>query len=326
MASLPPIPSLSFAAISGQTKAKRIWQRIFSSGRLAHAYLFRGPDGVGKQLCAKVIAARLHCLQPTNDGGCGICTSCRKYAANNHPDITIINPEGGTIKIDRVRELRRSLAYAPYESEIRVIVIEDVHTMRVEAANCLLKTLEEPPKNNLLILTAESSREVLPTIVSRCQVIPFYGLSTNDTAAILSEFSDIEPKEAELLARLSEGSPGNALLFREKGLIDLWTSIQPILEQKPRQDDDAVQQIVQLAEQVAALKENILPLLGLIRLWVRDQMVGAGEADDTMIKDCEARLKALDQAQRQLARNCNRGLVCEVLLFNLQSPEPRVSL
>lgn len=326
MTSLSRTSPISFSAISGQQKAKLIWQRIFSTGRMAHAYLFRGPDGVGKQLCAKIIAAHLHCLQPTGDGGCGTCASCRKYASNNHPDITIINPEGGTIKIDRVRELCRSLAYPPYESEIRVIVIEDVHTMRVEAANSLLKTLEEPPKNNLLILTAESSREVLPTIISRCQVIPFYGLSTTQTAAILSEVSDVEPKEAELLARLSEGSPGKALLFREHGLIDLWSSVQHIIEQTPKHDDDLVQQIMEQAEQMAALKENILPLLGLIRLWVRDQMVGTGAADDTMTKDCEAKLYALDQAERQLARNCNRGLVCEVLLFNLQSPEPRVFL
>jgi DNA polymerase-3 subunit delta' len=102
--------------------------------------------------------------------------------------------------------------------------------------------------------------------------------------------------------------------------------VQQVIAQKHKHDDDLVQQVLELAEQLAALKGDILPLLGLIRLWVRDQMIEAGQAGDSMIKGCEARLNALDQAQRQLARNCNRTLVCEVLLFNLQSPEPRVFL
>ena len=103
----------------------------------------------------------------------------------NHPDFLVISPDKGVIKIDQIRRLCQELSYPPYESETRVVVLEDVHTMRREAANSLLKTLEEPPDDNLLILTAESSKEILATLISRCQVVPFTPLSISDTTAIL---------------------------------------------------------------------------------------------------------------------------------------------
>lgn len=317
---------LSFATILGQEKAKKFLKRSLLSGRVAHAYLFRGPDGVGKQLCARVVAARINCTESKTQEPCGRCRSCRKYLSGNHPDITIISPEGGTIKIDRVRDLCRSLSYPPYESTMRVVIIEDVHTMRPEAANSLLKTLEEPPENNLLILTAGASREVLPTIISRCQTIPFYGLSLDQTRTILSKFRpDLETNDANLLSRLAEGSPGQALLFEERGLVDIWEKVVKTVQKEADDSSDSISTILHLADTLTTLKENLSPLLGLMRIWVRDQMVDESGRSSSAIQRHQARLAALDRAERQLARNCNRALVCEVLLFNLQSPVPGVS-
>ncbi len=319
--------AVSFSAVLGQEKAKKILERSLGSSRIAHAYLFRGPDGVGKKLCAGIVAARINCTGiPQTHGACGACQSCRKYLSKNHPDVTIISPDGGTIKIDRVRELCRSLSYPPYESSMRVVIIEDVHTMRPEAANSLLKTLEEPPENNLLILTAGAGRDVLPTITSRCQVVPFYGLSTTHTQQILCRLRPaLESQEAALLSRLAEGSPGQALLFAEAGLVEVSQDVVKTIQQESTAIPEAISSLLLVAERLAALKENLIPLLGLLRIWVRDQMVrDAGGAAGTM-RLHEARLAALAMAERQLARNCNRALVCEVLLFNLQSPVPGVS-
>lgn len=316
---------LSFSAILGQEKAKRFLERSLSSGRLAHAYLFRGPDGVGKQLCARAAAARINCTGGQNLESCGRCSSCRKYLSGNHPDITVVSPEGGTIRIDRVRELCRSLSYPPYESAMRVVIIEDVHTMRPEAANSLLKTLEEPPENNLLILTAAVSKEVLPTIVSRCQTVPFYGLSIDQTKTILSTLRPtLRMSDAALLSRLAEGSPGQALLFEEQGLVEIWQKVVSAVQRKGGGTAESISPILHLADTLPTLKENLIPLLGLLRIWVRDQMLGvtADQPSQTLLH--QARLAALDNAERQLARNCNRALVCEVLLFNLQSPVPGV--
>jgi len=300
---------------------------MYHSGRLSHAYLFRGPDGVGKQLCAKLFAAHLNCENPAPEGGCGACPSCRKYLSGNHPDITVVRPENGTIKINRIRELCRSLAYPPYESAIRVVILEDIHTMRPEAANSLLKTLEEPPENNVLILTAELSREILPTIISRCQIVPFYGLSIEQTTEVLCDhFSGIDTGEADMLARLSDGSPGKALLLKEKDLVDTWHTVRRIVETDPEEPAGSIGELLQTAEEIASLKEDLPALLGLMRIWVCDVMVTAGEVRLQQREKQMARLAALDRAEQHLARNCNRTLVCEVLLFNLQSPIPRVSL
>ena len=318
---------LSFSEILGQDQAKRRVERLLASGRLGHAYLFRGPDGVGKQRFAQALAMRINCRQTngTNKESCGSCPSCLKYRSGNHPDITVVRPEGGTIKIDRVRELCRSLSYPPYESVMRIVIIEDVHTMRPEAANSLLKTLEEPPENNLLILTAESSRTVLATIVSRCQLIPFYGLTLEQTKTILIQHCpEMHSTEAELLSRLVEGSPGQALQLSRYNLIEIQQEVVSVISASPK-DTETTITILELADKLSELKENLIPLIGLLRLWVRDQMVLSTNGTRVDFLANQSRLKALQHAERQLERNCNRSLVCEVLLFNLQSPPAGVS-
>ncbi len=314
----------SFASLIGQDKAKTVLERIFGSGRMAHAYLFRGPDGVGKKRAAFLTAARLNCRRPVGSGACGTCPSCRKWQSGNHPDIVVVSPENGTIKIDRIRELCRSLSYPPYESEMRVVIIEDVHTMTQAAANSLLKTLEEPPEKNLLILTAELSRELLPTILSRCQVVSFYGLPVQRCAQVIEQnLPDIDADEARLLADLAGGSPGTALILKKKELVPTYYSVVKLLETEMADESDSVSAVLETAAHLASLKDDLPLVLGLLRIWARDLLL---ENDGVVNrKQQKLRLSVLDQAQRQLSRNCNRTLVCEALLFNLQSPMPAVS-
>ena len=232
--------------------------------------------------------------------------------------MVVVSPENGSIKIDRVRELCRSLSYPPYESAMRVTIIEDIHAMTTEAANSLLKTLEEPPVNNLLILTAESSRELLPTIESRCQTLMFHGLSVEECAGVIGQkLPEIDLDEARLLSELAGGSPGTALSLKGKELVDRYRRLVNVLETEFADDEDGVTPVLEAAAELASFKEDLPLLLGLLRMWVRDRMT---EKSDTEIKIQKRRLEALDNAQRQLDRNCNKTLVSEVLLFNLQSP------
>ena len=320
-------PSLSLSGLYGHDKAKRLLNRSRAAGRIPHAFLFRGPDGVGKKLFAKGLAAALNCRDRRGAEACGVCPSCRKFKSMNHPDFLVISPEKGVIKIDRIRQLGQELTYPPYESKIRVVVREDVQAMRREAANSLLKTLEEPPDNNVLILTAESSKEVLATIVSRCQVVPFAGLSTADTSAILIA-RGVAPDAAPLLARLAEGSPGRALLLQHTEMVALWKEVVGVLTDPAVDPDRDVGIILRLAEAVAGLKEDLPAFFGLLRIWVRDQLFGEdsvhlGLPDVHRRKSWNsaqlfAKLQAISRAESELARNCNKSLVCEVLLFSLQ--------
>jgi DNA polymerase-3 subunit delta' len=316
------LDEFSFAALAGQHKVKNLLGRSLESGRMPHAYLFRGPDGVGKKRAALMTAARINCAEPDGPSGCGTCSSCRKLGSGNHPDVVVVSPENGTIKIDRVRDLCRSLSYPPYESAMRVVIIEDIHAMTTEAANSLLKTLEEPPMNNLLILTSESSRQLLPTIVSRCQTLTFYGLPMEECALVIGQkFPEIGLDEARLLAELAGGSPGTAMTLKNKELVDRYRAVVQVVETEFTDGEDGVTPVLEAAAELAALKEDLPLLLGLLRMWVRDRMTERPHTDIDLQK---RRLAALDRAQRQLDRNCNKTLVSEVLLFNLQSPVAEV--
>ncbi len=312
----------------GQRQAQKFLARSIAADRLAHAYLFRGPGGVGKQLFARKLAASINCKQNKGVDACGVCGPCKKMAADSHPDFLHVFPEKGAIKIAQVRELIKQLSFAPYEAQTRVVLIEDVHTMRQEAANSLLKTLEEPPANNILILTADSAGNVLQTIISRCQCIPFYSLTAEETKSVLmQQEEEMDLETATLLARLSEGSPGKGLLFYEKGLVPLWDELVEFLADTSSSSDQNTGRLLLLAESMVVLKENLPHLLGLIRLWLRDCLfVLYGYEEDVGNVNTRkgwnshqyfAKLQAIDRAEKELLRNCNRSLVCEVLLFQL---------
>jgi len=313
----------------GQAQAKNLLSRSLSGNRLAHAYLFRGPEGVGKQLFARGLAAAINCSAAETLSACGICPSCRKMFGGKHPDFLLISPEKGAIKIDQVRKLIKALSFAPYEAKTRITLIEDVHTMRKEAANSLLKTLEEPPDNNVLILTADSAGEVLQTIISRCQTIPFYGLSIPETAGILRQQDEtLDTDTAMLLARLGEGSPGKAQLYHRKNLVEFWRTLSGVLCAEVANEDRKLGKLLLMAESMAALKEDLPHLFSLLKLWLRDglfdcygQHTGAEVVNTRKDWNSEqffAKLQAINQAEKELGRNCNRTLVCEVLLFHLR--------
>ncbi|MCF6289803.1 MAG: DNA polymerase III subunit delta' [Desulfobacterales bacterium] len=325
----------SFANIIGQDKAKNLLITSFSRKKMAHAYLFRGPDGVGKKRLALTMAAFINCNHPRGTDVCGNCSSCRKFNADSHPDLLHIRPDGAGIKIKQIRELKHALTFPPFEARTRVVILEDVHTMRREAANSLLKTLEEPPADNLLILTADESGVLLPTIVSRCQVIPFHALPYELVAQALCRDHDLDPAGGATLAALSEGSLGRAGLLLDQELLDLRQELIENLVRLSPADPESVGMILRLAERAAALKEQLGELLGMLKTWFRDLMLLAGGGPQELVTsqdlaaildtagrrwnmaELQAKLKMIQRAEKELHRNCNRTLVCEVLFWGL---------
>lgn len=325
----------TFSNLIGQSRAKKLLHRSTANNRVAHAYLFRGPDGVGKQRTALTFAAFINCHAPDGNDICGRCRSCRKFHSGNHPDLHIIRPDGAMIKINQIRQLRQTLAFPPLEADFRVVIIEDVHTMRREAANSLLKTLEEPPPDNLLILTADLASELLPTIVSRCQIIPFSPLPYEQLAQALISADGLAEETAFTLAAISEGSLGQARVLEDQRLLGCRRQIvEKLISLSPRQPE-APAAVFQLAEKAAGLKEQLPDLFDLLRIWLRDLMyLAAGGAESRIInRDLAAtlplvrerwslaelsdKLQLISQAEKKLLRNCNRSLVCEVLLLSM---------
>lgn len=196
--------------IIGHEWAASFLQQSLAAGRESHAYLFCGPPQVGKTTLARLLAQALNCVQP--GAPCGVCSSCTRIARGSHPDVQVIQGRGagGRLLIDQVRALQHDASLAPYEGRRRVLVLRQMDLALDEPSNALLKTLEEPPARVVLVLTAARREMLLPTIVSRCQVLELRAVPPEVIEQAL-RVRGTPPEQARLVARLSTGRPGWAL-------------------------------------------------------------------------------------------------------------------
>lgn len=184
--------------------------RAVAENRAAHAYLISGPAHVGKATLARALAMALNC-EAKEDRPDLTCRSCKLIQADHHPDVQLIEPDGQRIKIDQVRALQHDLALSPLEGKFRVAIFDQFELATTEAQNALLKTLEEPPAYAVLIVLATDPELLLPTIVSRCQLIALRPLTAAQVRAALIDQWQVEAKQANLLAHLSGGRLGWAV-------------------------------------------------------------------------------------------------------------------
>ncbi len=182
---------------------------ILRRGRLPGASLFTGPEGVGKKTLALSLSALANCKEGSEDELCGTCSSCVKEAAGHHPDIRLFQPHKNLIKIDTMRELNREVRFRPFEGRLRCFIIDQAETLTEEAANCILKTLEEPPDTSRIILITSFPHRLLPTIRSRCQAFPFHPLGREEILRYLE--NHLTEDHPEMRASLAEGSIAAAL-------------------------------------------------------------------------------------------------------------------
>jgi len=201
----------------GHDWAANLLQRHLRDGQARHAYLFCGPQGVGRSALALRFAMAINCQQPPEQGlYCGECRSCRLISAMQHPDLTVLDvpPERTMIPMDAVLELQRSMALTPYEAKYRVGLLLNFDAASESAENALLKTLEEAPPRVILLLTASSPENLLPTIASRCEVLLLRPLPPHILQEHLQAGGLSQP-DAHLLAHISGGRPGLALSLKD---------------------------------------------------------------------------------------------------------------
>jgi len=202
--------------ISCQEEVIEQLKRAVKNNELSHAYLFVGSEGMGKQATAKVFAGIMNCLK----GGCGDCPVCLKIQHDSHPDVFCIEPEGNFFTLEQVRELQHDVRLKPFEAQTKVYILDDVDKMTAEAANSLLKTLEEPPPDVLFVLLTANLDGIIPTVVSRCQVVRFKPVSSSGLKSLLMSKHKVDESDAELFTRLSGGNLSKAirLATKEPGL------------------------------------------------------------------------------------------------------------
>ena len=281
---------MSFREIIGQGQAVAFLQAAYGSGRLAHAYLFVGPAGVGKAKTARAFAQLLLCAEPKGHAACGVCGSCRKAAADRHPDLKVLEPDGEFIRIEAVREAGRFVGLKSFEGRGKVLIFDPAHAMNEEAANALLKTLEEPAPQTTLILITENIRRLPGTVVSRCQRVVFGPLAPEDLKTLLVGRLGVEHSAAAELSRLCEGSAGEALRFYEDAVLAERDALLQFLSREGSMKE---------AEAWIGDREGALRLLRALALWYRDLLAlkTAGSADLLMQPAGGA---ALERAGRQI--------------------------
>ena len=229
--------------VSGHEWAAQLLSRHIANGEARHAYLFCGAPGVGRRTLALRFAQALNCLQPPAPGlPCGACRTCTQTFAQQLPDLSVVQSldedglprPGGSIKIEQVRALQHTLSLAPYASRYRVALLLNFQEATTSAQNSLLKTLEEAPEKAILLLTADSPENLLPTILSRCEVLRLRPLSVGRLESELRA-RGLEEPQARLLAHLSGGRLGYALrlkddpaLLEARGvLLEDWLNLLP---------------------------------------------------------------------------------------------------
>lgn len=202
----------------GHEWAVKILQQHAAQGTMRHAYLVTGPESVGRRTLALRFAEALNCPKRSESGEpCLSCSTCEKIGRMQHPDLSVVQADtsGGVIKVDQIRELQRGLSLAPYDAEFRVALLLQFEQANQFAANALLKTLEEPPPQVVMLITAESAEKLLPTIVSRCELIRLRPQPVGVIETGLQSMFQLPADEANLLAHLSGGRPGYAVQLHE---------------------------------------------------------------------------------------------------------------
>ncbi len=327
----PPPRALRFAEIRGQERALGFLRRAWEHGRVAHAFLFTGPAGVGKLATARALARGLHCDVAPFDA-CGACDACRTIAAGTHPDVHVVAgplPDRRDIAIEQVRELQRELGFRSMSAHPKIGIVNDAESLTLQAQNALLKTLEEPGGATVLVLVAVNAAALAPTILSRCQRVPFDPLPRADVVAIL-EAHGRPAAEARALAAYAEGSPGQALALDT----DFFTHRRgEILTRLAAARRGGFKALADFAQALVNEDKDLGPVLTVIASWYHDALRrGAlGVEAELHNADLAAELPELtiDTALRNLEitygtivalrQNANRNLTLVRMLLQLAS-------
>ncbi|MCC6260591.1 MAG: DNA polymerase III subunit delta' [Anaerolineales bacterium] len=320
--------------ILGHDWAVELLHQHAARGEFRHAYLLAGAPGLGKRTLALRFAQAINCATPLAPGNpCGACRDCRQIEAMQHPDLNVIQAEaeGGTLKVDQIREVQRALILKPYQAAYRVALFLRFHEANANAANALLKTLEEAPAHAVLILTAETPEQLLPTILSRCEILRLRPLPIANIEADLIK-RGVDAERARLLAHISSGRPGFArnlidntalLEMREEKLNDLQTLLPAsrvekfAYADKLSKDKEVMRQTILFwlsywRDVLLCAAQSKLPLVNIDRNVEVEAL-----AQQVNLAAAKQAITHLEATLEKMERNVNARLLAEVLLLDL---------
>jgi DNA polymerase III subunit delta' len=324
---------MGFSEIAGHQRQLDTLRLAMANGRLHHAYLLLGPEGLGKRTVALALAKAICCVDSEQDY-CGRCVNCMRITNGNHPDVRLIEPlpDKKEIGIQQIRELQRELNYRSFSGKRKIAIIDPATLMNLSAQNALLKTLEEPPADSLIVLITPNTGGLLPTLRSRCLSLSFAPLSSAQVSAFLESRHGMQADEARLLAAMSMGSIGAAASLDKDEFIEkrrIWSNMLMSLKAG---DYNAA---MVAAEALAKNRDEALKFLKWAESWYRDLLVySATQRPNELVNldmlpqiDQQATERSVDcilsafshttDASAGIQRNLNRRMVLEKFLFGV---------
>lgn len=312
-----------FDGIFGQPRVREFLRASIASGRVSHAYLFTGPAGSNKTAAAYAFAQAILC----KDHGCRTCDDCRRIERRKHPDVHFYTPEGAQgYLIEQIREIVSGVSLAPIRAKGKVYILDRVDLLGVSAANAFLKTLEEPVEGVTFILLGRTREAVLPTIVSRCQVVPFRHIPAREAAGILSQKTGVTPEQARIAIEACNGSITRAMTFAKNAeRAEFRTRIMEVLSNLPLSDErDVLEYAAELIERAKAPLDNV-------RTQQSEELAESADfLTKTALKQIELRHKrALSMATRESLNQTTsiiRSWLRDVLMIASGTPDLIVNI
>lgn len=328
---------MSFKDIIGHSKEISVLVNSLSTGRVPHALLFSGTEGVGKRLVALEFARALNCRDfggGSSGDSCGGCADCALFDSGAHPNLITAGPTDkdglptpeGLIRIERVREIQNSLKYR-VERGKKVVIIDSADRMMTAASNAFLKTLEEPPPDSVIILVTSRSSDLLPTIISRCQRMNFRPLPAGAIAGYLVKKTGLSGSDAQEAARLSGGSFSKAQGYAGGGE---YRKLREVAQEVSAITPADTEVALRLASELSK-RDDLAEVLEFLKTWYRDRLAGLTGAAELMVNagalssgSVDARrmidsFSMIERARRDIMppRYANKQLTMEVLLMGL---------
>lgn len=289
-----------FENIVGNDKQKNTLINSVKSSRSSHSYLFIGNSGIGKKLIAKEFAKMLLCLEGNS---CGGCKACIEFDSNNNPDFMLLEAENGSIKIEQIRLLQRKVAEKPIISKSKVYIINDADLMTIEAQNCLLKTLEEPPQYVTIILVGTNENNFLSTIKSRCTIIPFSKIPNEDIKKYLEKNYNVTNISSNMLD-IFDGSIGKAIQLKDKG--ETYKNIDKIIQNLDNYD---IISILNLGEEIYKAKDEIFEILEYINVLLLKL-----SKKNSKYANC---IYIIEETKKRIKANSNYNMCIDYMLFGI---------
>jgi DNA polymerase III subunit delta' len=324
---------MSFLDIYGHERQRAILQKAIAQERVGHAYLFSGINAVGKRTLACEFAKALNCDQLENfHDACGECSSCLKIRHLSHPDMIYIAADGQFIRINAIREIQEQMKFRPLEGRWRAVIIDDADKMNDQAANALLKTLEEPSSANILILISSRPYSMPATIISRCRHMRFNPLPVTAIARFLMDAKEMEQEKACLLAGLSGGSIGRALELDQEDVVSQRAQFIQLLTDTHKNDPIS---LLNLASFFGQDKKEIKQGLDILNSCFRDALIikETGKKEMLINQDKASfitvmaerlsgaqilqNISLVAQAWATIEQNVNKTLTLETMAFKL---------